>query len=42
VAERKPSDSSYADSLLAEFAAGNAPDVIFASTDNVDQLVNSG
>jgi multiple sugar transport system substrate-binding protein len=41
-AERKPADSSYADTLITEFAAGTAPDVIFISTDNVDQMVNSG
>ncbi len=39
--ERKNADSTYADVLLQEFAAGTAPDVIFVSTDNVDLLSGS-
>ena len=41
-AERKAADSSYADVLQSEFAADNAPDVIFASTDNIELLDSSG
>ena len=37
-AERKNPDATYADELLAEFAAHSAPDVMFLSTDNVDVI----
>ncbi len=40
--ERKEASSVYADVLLQEFAANRAPDVIFASTDNMELLVQSG
>lgn len=40
--ERKEASAVYADVLLQEFAADRAPDVIFASTDNMELLVSSG
>ncbi len=40
--ERKNADYTYADVLLQEFAANKAPDVIFASSDNLELLEASG
>ena len=42
VPERKNADDTYADVLLQEFAANSAPDVMFASTDNIERLEPSG
>jgi len=39
--ERKPSDNTYADALLTEFASRTAPDVMFVSTDNIEVLAES-
>ena len=41
-AERKPASQEYADALISEFAANRAPDVIFVSTDNVEQIRAAG
>ncbi len=40
--ERKTPDITYADVLLQEFAANNAPDVIFVSPDNLEILSEAG
>ena len=42
VPERKTDPGSYSDVLMAEFAGGTAPDVIFIDTDRFDVLASAG